>query len=206
MNISQNFVLKVCLILVFSVMLHFLLYNSSQSYTQPNIGYYELSSLLGSQTNSGNSDYWIFFTTIFSTLLAVFFVYSGFKIDSSREQINDAEKRILVAEKKINEDLLEYSNQLQYAMSFIMSKEYRKAVDALKALRDSPAVLRDDRKINTCDFYLAHCYYEKGLQDKNIEDLAIAVEYVEQAYEAPDQPFKLEVIEAFNKMNKNINV
>jgi TolA-binding protein len=109
-------------------------------------------------------------------------------------------------EKKINEELLEYANQLQYAMSFIVSKEYSKAVDALKALRDSSVVLRDDRKINTCNFYLAHCYYEKGTQENSIEDLALAVGYVEQAYDAPDQPFKLEVINAFNNMNNKKNV
>jgi len=203
MSVSKDFILKACIILVASVAIHFFLYSSTQEHFQNHDrhrGFY----LVTEQTD--NSDYWIFFTTIFSTLFAVFFVYSGFKIDSSRDQINDAEKRIHTAEKKINEDLLEYTNQLQYAMSFILSKEFRKAVDALKALRDSPAVLRDDRKINTCNFYLAHCYYEKGLQENSIEDLALAVEYVEQAYEAPDQPFKLEVIEAFNRMNEQDNV
>ncbi len=203
MNISKEFILKACIILVASVAIHYFLYSSSNDSFHKYDRYHGFYSA-GQQ--SDNSDHWIFFTTILSTLFAVFFVYSGFKIDSSRDQINDAEKRIHAAEKKINEDLLEYTNQLQYAMSFILSKEFGKALDALKALRDSPAVLRDDRKINTCNFYLAHCYYEKGLQENSIEDLALAVEYVEQAYEAPDQPFKLEVIEAFNKMNEKNHV
>lgn len=204
MNISKDFILKACIVLVASVAIHYSLYDSSHNPSQRYDRFN--SSYVREQQSDTNSDHWIFFTTILSTLFAVFFVYSGFKIDSSRDQINDAEKRIHTAEKKINEDLLEYTSQLQYAMSFILSKEYRKAVDALKALRDSPAVLRDDRKINTCNFYLAHCYYEKGLQEESIEDLAIAVEYVEEAYEAPDQPFKLEVIEAFNKMNQQNHV
>lgn len=203
MSISKDFILKACIILVASVVIHFFLYNSSGDSFQRHDRYYGFYPV---EQQSDDSDHWIFFTTVLSTLFAVFFVYSGFKIDSSRDQINDAEKRIHAAEKKINEDLLEYTNQLQYAMSFILSKEFRKALDALKALRDSPAVLKDDRKINTCNFYLAHCYYEKGLQENSIEDLALAVEYVEQAYEAPDQPFKLEVIDAFNKMNEQNHV
>jgi tetratricopeptide (TPR) repeat protein len=202
MNVSKDFILKACIILVASVAIHFFLYNSSGDSSKRHDKYHGFYAV---EQQSDNSDHWIFFTTVLSTLFAVFFVYSGFKIDSSRDQINDAEKRIHAAEKKINEDLLEYTNQLQYAMSFILSKEFRKALDALKALRDSPAVLKDDRKINTCNFYLAHCYYEKGLQENSIEDMALAVEYVEQAYEAPDQPFKLEVIEAFNKMNEQQN-
>lgn len=194
---SRDFILKACIILVASIAGHYYLYATKGDVSQIHLYYTEQAS---------QDDRWIFLMTILSTLFAVFFVYSGFRIDSSREKIDEAEKRIVAAERKINEDIIEYSNQLQYAMSFILSKEYRKATDALKALRDSGVVLRDDRKINTCNFYLAHCYFEKGLLDNNLEDLALAVEYAEQAYEAPDQPFKLEIIAAFNKMNTQEHV
>jgi hypothetical protein len=164
------------------------------------------------QPTSGNSniDSWLSFIGILTTLFAVFFVYTGFKIDNTKEKIDGAEKRILDLEKKIQEEIYEYARQLEYCMSYIVQKNFDKAIDALTVLRSEPIVLKDGRKINTCCFFLAHCYYEKGLVEKDIikkkENLALAVEYINQAIIEPTHPFRNEIINAFNELDKKQNI
>jgi hypothetical protein len=153
--------------------------------------------------SSLNTEPWLSFFGMLSTLFAVFFVYSGFKIDNTKEKIENAEKRIIELERKIQEDIYEYARQLEYCMSFIVQKQFDKAIDSLTVLRSEAFVLRDGRKVNTCCFFLAHCYYEKSLQEsdneKKKEDLAFAVEYINQAIEDPTHPFRSEIINAFNE-------
>ncbi len=156
-----------------------------------------------------NSDKWMTVMTIISTIFAVFFVYTGFKIDSTKEKVDEASKNIIAIEKKINEDIYEYTTQLQYSMAFIVQKQYAKAIDALTVLRNEYFVLKDDRKINTCCFFLAHCYYERGIthiEDLKLkkEDLALAVEYINQAISDSSHPFKNEIINAFNALDQTI--
>jgi tetratricopeptide (TPR) repeat protein len=154
------------------------------------------------QDKKDNSERWMTFMSILATLFAVFFVYTGFKIDSTKDKVDEAEKRILETERKINEDIFEYGKQLEYAMSFIMQKQYQKAIDALTVLRNEPFVLKYDWKINTCCFFLAHCYYERGVSDRNPEDLALAVEYINQAISDSSHPYKNEIINAFEALDK----
>ncbi len=202
MKVSNDFLLKASLLLVVSVLIHYFLFtnfNGTENRYHQYRGFEQMQLLNSTQPNS--DERWIFMMTILSTLFAIFFVYSGFKIDSTREKVDEAEKRIIEAERKINEDILEYGNQLQYAISFMLTKQYSKAIDALTVLRSEPFVLKDDNKINTCNFYLANCYYEKGLLEDNKEDIAIAVEYIDQALVAEDHPFKLEIINTFTKMD-----
>lgn len=173
-------------------------------YYQPNR--YEYASY-NRNSDSVNVEPWLSFVGILSTLFAVFFVYTGFKIDSTKEKIDDAEKRVVDLERKIQEEIYEYARQLEYCMSFIVQKQYDKAIDALTVLRNEAFVLKDDRKINTCCFFLAHCYYEKGITEVEIskkkENLALAVEYINQAIESSTHPFKNEIINTFNKLDKS---
>ena len=110
MNVSKDFIFKAIILLFFSVLIYLFTHspsdNSHQRYPVVHCNYH-------APQQESDDDHWIFFMTVLSTLFAVFFVYSGFKIDASREKIDDAEKRINLAEKKINEELLEYTNQLQ---------------------------------------------------------------------------------------------
>lgn len=201
MKISNNFIVKASILVVLSVIAHLMIYTLSSTGTYS--GHDQFHNMFyPSNSQSSGTEQLLFFVTFLSTLFAIFFVYTGFKIDSTKEKVDEAEKRVLSAEKMFNEDILEYGNQLQYSMSFIVTKQYKKAIDALSVLRSEPMVLKDNRKINTCNFYLAHCYYEKGLLESSKDDLALAVEYVDQAFEAEDHPFKLEIINAFNEMDK----
>lgn len=93
------------------------------------------------------------FMTILSTIFAVFFVYSGFKIDNTVKAVEGHEKRM--------RDIHEYAVQLEYSMSFILQKQYDKAIDSLEVLRKESFVFHDSDKRNTCNFFLAHCYYER---------------------------------------------
>lgn len=132
--------------------------------------------------------------SILSTIFAIFFVYSGFKIDDTVKKVNEAETQM--------RDIHEYTIQLEYCMSFIIQKQYDKAIDALEVLRKEPFVWRDQNKRNTCNFFLAHCYYERGVSKINRDDLAMAVQYIDDAI--PDNaihPFKLEIIAKFNEFD-----
>jgi hypothetical protein len=203
MKVYNNFIVKASILVVLSVIAHLMIYILSSTGTYS--GHHQFHNIFYSNNlQSGGTEQLLFFVTFLSTLFAIFFVYTGFKIDSTREKVDEAEKRVLSAEKMFNEDILEYGHQLQYVMSFIVSNQHQKAIDALTVLRYEPMVLRDNRKINTCNFFLAHCYYEKHLLKSSKDDLALAVEYVDQAFEAEDHPFKLEIINAFNEMDKQL--
>lgn len=141
-----------------------------------------------------DDDKWLTFMSMLSTVFAVFFVYAWFKIDSTKEEVSEGVKKI--------DDLAEFALQLQYAMSFILSKQFEKAIDSLTVLRSEAYVLKDDRKLNSCYFFLAHCFYEKWLKEKSIEDLARAVDFADRAYSDASHPFRMEIVRAFNKMDK----
>lgn len=142
-----------------------------------------------------NEDFWMTFMSILSTVFAVFFVWTGFKIEDTRIQVENASRKM--------QESYEYPTQLQYAMSFIIQKQWEKAIDALEILRKELFVFRDSNKRNTCWFFLAHCFYEKGCISSNAEDLAQAVNYINDAIEAPDHPFKIEIINKFNQVRNS---
>lgn len=154
------------------------------------------------ESSDTDVEHWLTFVSILTTLFAIFFVYTGFKIDSTKEKVDEAEKRVLNLEKNIQDEIYEYARQLEYCMSYIIQRQFDKAIDALTILRNEHFVLKDDRKINTCCFFLAHCYYERGLQEsdqqKQQEDLAYAVAYIDQAIDDSMHPLKQEIINAFN--------
>lgn len=166
------------------------------------------------QNKKDSSEMWITFMSILATFFAVFFVYTGFRIETVKEKIEDAkdkvdgaEKKVSEIEKTIQEDIYEYAMQLQYCMSYIIQGEYGKAIDALTVLRNERCVLKDNNKINTCCFFLAHCYYEMGIRESNNqrkrEDIALAIEYIDQAIKDPMHPLRNEIIDAFNLLDKN---
>ncbi len=100
------------------------------------------------------------FMAILSTIFAVFFVYSGFKIDDTVEKVKSAEKKIAGLADDM-QDIQEYTVQLEYCMSLVMQKQYTKSIDALEVLRKETFVWNDSSKRDTCNFFLAHCYYER---------------------------------------------
>lgn len=213
-NLSKKFVIISSIIVIISVI--FVLFNYKTrglAYYGPHINenrqYMESHVGMGSTGNS-NIELWLSFIGILSTLFAVFFVYTGFKIENTKEKIDSAEKRIFDLERKIQEEVYEYARQLEYCMSYIIQKQFDKALDALVVLRSEPFVLKDDRKINTCCFFLAHCYYEKGLSEKDDvkkkENIAVAVEYINQAISDPAHPFKNEIINAFNELDQQSTI
>lgn len=112
------------------------------------------------QDKSDNTDRWMTFMTILSTIFAVFFVYSGFKIDDTVEKVKSAEKKIVGLADDM-QDIQEYTVQLEYCMSLVMQKQYTKSIDALEVLRKESFVWNDSSKRDTCSFFLAHCYYER---------------------------------------------
>lgn len=148
-----------------------------------------------------NENFRLTFMTILSTIFAVFFVYSWFKIDGTVTKVEEAEKRVLALEKESREDM-EYSNQLRYAIHYMMSKQYWKAIDALAVLRAEPSTLKDSYKLNSCYYFLAVCHYEEWLVANDIRDLAKAVEYINEAIEDVTHPLKNEIINKFSEMNE----
>ncbi len=142
-----------------------------------------------------NTDRWMTLMTILSTIFAVFFVYSGFKIDNTVKAVDGHEKRM--------RDIHEYTVQLEYCMSYIIQKQYGKAIDALEVLRREWFVWNDSSKKNTCNFFLAHSYYERWAIDKSYNDLVLAVQYINEAItDESVNPFKLEIIAKFNELDK----
>ena len=158
------------------------------------------------ERQNNNVEKWLTFVSILSTIFAVFFVYAGFKIDSTKEKVDEAEKRILNLEKNIQEDIYEYARQLEYCMSYIVQHKIKKAIDALSILSHEHFVLKDNRKQNTCYFLLPHCYYEKsGKESGEVkkESLAEAVYNINLAIEDATHPLKIEIISAFNAVDKS---
>lgn len=154
------------------------------------------------ENKKDNADRWLTFMTILSTIFAVFFVYSWFKIDSIKEEIYKTKKEMEdIKQESIND--LEFSNQLKYAIQYMMSKQYQKAIDALIVLRSEHFTLKDSGRLNSCYYFLAICFYEQWIKDNDIEDIAKAVEFINEAIEDANHPLKLEIIEKFNQMDLN---
>lgn len=145
---------------------------------------------------------WLSFLAIFITLLAAFFIYSSWKIDQDLRNITDIKDSI----KKIEEqakDETEFSIHLKYAVHYMLSKQYSKAIDALIVLRAEPYVIRESRNINTVSYFLAVSYYEDAIRDVDnvdIEKLAKAVQFINDAIEAADHPLKNEIIDKFSSL------
>ncbi len=146
------------------------------------------------------SDFWMTMMTILSTIFAVFFVYTGFRIEDVKQKVVSAKNELWEIESEM-QDALEFNNQLMYATSFFLSRQYRKSIDAFSSLRSESFVLRDDRKRATLDFYLANCYYEERSLKTKKEDLAAAVYFIEGAIEDPDHPLKKEIIAKFEELD-----
>lgn len=145
-----------------------------------------------------NTEKWMTFMSILSTIFAVFFVYSGFAINQNLEKVEE-QIRDFKREKQKYEDAMEFWIQLQYCMSFIIQKQFDKAIDSLDVLRKEWFVWYSSKNFNVCNFFLAHCYYEKG----TYEDLVIAVDYINLIYEDTElNPFKQEVIEKFQELDR----
>lgn len=205
---SEKRIVVIVILFILSFLVFHIVFNRNRDYGDYRTtkhGYFYQNYTISGQNQSSSED-WLGFLGILSTIFAVFFVYTGFKIDSTKEKIDEAEKRIINLEKNIEEDIYEYARQLEYCMSFIIQKQFDKAIDSLVVLRNEPFVLKDNRKLNTCYFFLAHCFYEKSLhnsdKDRKKEDMALAVEYINQAIVDPLHPFRNEIINAFNELDK----
>lgn len=155
------------------------------------------------ENRRNDSERWLTVFGILSTLFAIFFVYTGFKIDSTKEKVDEAYGRIIETERKVNEDIYEYARQLEYCMSYIVQNKFSQAIDALSNLSKERFVVKDDGRLNTCCFFLAHCYYEIGIAETNLErkkeNLAMATTYIDTAIAEPSHPLKIEIIKAFTE-------
>lgn len=149
------------------------------------------------------------FMSILSTLFAVFFVYSGFRIETIYNKMSDLKEKTdtykRLKEKEINDyvsnmkDIWEYTIQLEHTMSFIISKQYEKAIDSLMWLKQEVFVYKVPERISTCHFFLAHCHHEKNTYD----DSVIAIQYINEVYEDNQlNPYKREIIDRFEKLDK----
>lgn len=154
------------------------------------------------EKNIENSWDWITFISILSTLLAAFFIYSSWKIDNDLRKISDVKHSIEKIEDAAIEST-EFSLQLKYSIHYMMSKQYKKAIDALIVLRSESFTLRDDRKLNSCNYFLAVCYYEQWLIDDDEESIAMAVQFIDEAIEDDNHPLKNEIINKFNEMQEH---
>lgn len=150
------------------------------------------------------SDKWMTIMTIFSTLFAVFFVYSWFKIDWTVNKVEEAEKRILILEKDAKDDM-EFANQLKYAIQYMLSRQYQKAIDALIVLRNEPFVLRNDYRLDSSSYFLAVCYFEQSLIyekgnaiDSAQEYISKAQQFITEAIDDPSHPLVLEIRDKFD--------
>lgn len=155
------------------------------------------------EKSENNTWDWITFLSILSTLLAAFFIYSSWKIDNDLKKISKVKDSI----KKIEEtavDEMEFSSQLKYAIHYMMSKQYEKAIDALIVLRSESFTLKDSRNLNICYYFLAVCHYEEGINKQDIEMLAKAVQFISEAQDE-DQPLRQEIIQKFDEMNTQNN-
>ncbi len=83
----------------------------------------------------------------------------------------------------------------------MMSKQYNKAIDSLIVLRWEPFTIKDDRKLNSTNYFLAVCYYEQWIIDNDIELLAKAVDFINEAIELPEHPLRIEIIAKFEEMS-----
>jgi tetratricopeptide (TPR) repeat protein len=211
MNVSKKTFFLFSLLILISVLIHTLLYTQSNqditiiSNNLRGIDTYQPGDVIDNylENKSQSTDRWLSLMAIMSTIFAVFFVYAGFRIEDTKNKIIEAKNSIKDTEKRVQEDILEYGIQLEYSMSYIVQKQYDKAIDALTVLRHEHFVLKDDRKINTCNYFLAHCHYERGLLQNDEGDLAMAVNYIDYAIEDPNHPLKKEIINAFEKISSD---
>lgn len=134
--------------------------------------------------------------SILSTLLATFFIYSGFKIENVKEE--------LIGVKKSLEDSQEFGLQIQYAISYLMKKELEKSIDVLIVLKSEPFVLKDSNRLNTCYFFLANSYLELYKIDKDSENISKAYQFIDKAIEDINHPLKTEIYEEFEKISESI--
>lgn len=153
------------------------------------------------KNNDANFSDWMTFLSILSTFLAAFFIYSSWKIDNDLTKISNVKESLKNIENEAL-DNTEFSIQIKYAIHYMMSKQYNKAIDTLIVLKAEPFTIKDDRKLNSCFYFLAVCNYEQWLIDNDVELLAKAVQFINEAIEDEKHPLRIEIIAKFNEMNK----
>lgn len=206
--------LFIIIILIFTTLLVSwkLSINTSLLWTNISINEYTLTWVVVNDSNTENIEIklkndkwttwdWINFLSIFTTLLAAFFIYSSWKIDNDLRKISDVKENLENIENEAI-DNTEFSLQLKYAIHYMMSKQYNKAIDSLIVLRAEPFTLKDDRKLNSCNYFLAVCYYEQWQIDNDIDLLSRAVQFINEAIEDEGHPLRKEIIAKFSEMSK----
>ena len=143
-----------------------------------------------------NTEKWMTFMSILSTLFAVFFVYTGFKIESTKED--------LISQKREIENSFEYHTTLELAVSHLLKKQIEKATDILVVLKAEPFVIKDSNKLNTCYFFLANCFLELYKNDEDPENISKAYQFIDKAIEDAIHPLKTEIYEEFEKISESV--
>ena len=143
-----------------------------------------------------NTEKWMTFMSILSTLLAAFFVYAGFKIENVKED--------LISQKRDIENSFEYHTTLELAVSYLLKKQLEKSIDTLVVLKSEPFVLKDSNKLNTCYFFLANCFLELYKIDEDPENISKAYQFIDSSIEDINHPLKTEIYEEFEKISNSI--
>ncbi len=176
-----------------------------------------------------DTDRWITFMSILSTLFAVFFVYSSFKIDKDLKEMNEkaynfleklekayneklkalnekAEKEKEEIDKKNEEEKEELKRESEfikiidyYAKSISKKWDYEEAISWLSWMLEENYVLEDNDKYNNVLYYLSKAYYWKWLKENSKEDLSRAIIYANEAIEDSNDPYKKMLIDKFRE-------
>ena len=175
------------------------------------------------------SDNWMNYMTILSTIFAVFFVYSWFKIDKDLREVQEKwysflekielkyQEKITQIEVKWEEEKNEINTrneqekeELKNELAFIKIISYIERQineewnhdDAIIRLNE---LLKDEKNSNNTDRYnqviilVSKAYLWKWMQKKDIADLSEALVFANEAIEDATDPYKNKLIELFNE-------
>lgn len=109
------------------------------------------------QEDEDNINFRLMIVTLLSTIFAVFFVYSGFKIDTDLIKMDKKYKKI---NQEMSWELEEakFYAKLNYWLMFFNLSEYQKWIDFLVDLKNT---LINKDYIYTCYLYIAQAYYNR---------------------------------------------
>ncbi len=181
------------------------------------------------EEKNNNVDRWMTLMTILSTIFAVFFVYSGFRIDKDLREVQEKWYDFLdKIEKKYNEKILDFSErvksekeelnkkneeekeELRNELSFIREISYiEKQINEIGNHDESIAklneLLKDERNSNNNERYnrilllVSKAYLWKWIQNNEILDLSQALVIAKEAIEDASDPYIVRLVELFNE-------
>ena len=179
------------------------------------------------------SGQWMSFMTILSTIFAVFFVYSGFKIDKDLRELHEKwngfldklelkyEEKIKQLERKTEEEKLEINikneeekEELRNENSFIKQitycekqineiGEYDEAIKSLNVLLKDEKNRDNNQRYNQIILLISKAFLWKWASNEAIEDLSQALIFAKEAIEDASDPYIVKLVDLFNENWKN---